>query len=411
MNITGIITEYNPFHLGHEFHLENCRKDTKCDAVICIMSGNFVQRGLPAITDKWSRTKMALEAGIDLVIELPTIYAVSSAEYFAFGAISLLNSLSVVDNIYFGSEAGDTKLIKLIANILNDEPKEFKIFLKESLSLGNPYPKARAYSLKKYISEVLKLNINLENISEFLNSSNNILGIEYCKSLLKLNSPIKTFTLKREGSNYNSKEINKNKFASATAIRESIYTNNSIKATKEFLPGFTYNILNSKNSFSSLESMFNYIKYILTLDPSKLSLISDASEGLDNKILNELKNSNSFEELISRCKSKRYTYTRISRVLCQLFLGFDENLNKLKKSEPSYIRVLGLSETGAKILKEIKNNSNININIITKVPKKISDPILELDIKATNLYSLLNPDIKINSDYLISPIIKKDNNM
>lgn len=406
LNITGIITEYNPFHLGHKFHLKSCKKDTSCDAIVCIMSGNFVQRGIPAITDKWSRAKMALDSGVDLVIELPTLYAVSSAEYFAFAAISILDSLNVIDNIYFGSENGDIELISIVAKILNDEPVEFKDFLKSELENGTPFPKARAKSIERYILDVLNLNIDCIALETFLHSSNNILGIEYCKSLLKLNSNIKPYTLKREGSNYNDKSINKNIFASATAIRESIFNTNSLNSIKEFLPSSSYNILNSKKSFADFELMFNYIKYNLTFSPQNIKCIEDASEGLDNKILKEFKNCNSFNELISKCKSKRYTYTRINRILCQLFLGFSSDLYKYKKNKPDYIRVLGFSETGAKILKDIKKNSSIEI--ITKVPKEITNPVLNLDIKATNLYSLLNSDLKFASDYLISPIIKKN---
>lgn len=406
LNITGIITEYNPFHFGHKFHLENCKKDTSCDAVICIMSGNFVQRGLPALTDKWTRTKMALDASVDLVIELPTLYAISSAEYFAFAAISILDSLNVVNNVYFGSEAGDIDLILLTAKILNDEPLEFKNFLKSELESGVSFPKSRAKSVQKYMSNILNLNVDPLTLEAFLNSSNNILAIEYCKSILNFNSNIKPFTLKRTGSDYNDKFTQKDKFASATAIRESILNTNSLESIKEFLPSFTHNILNSKTSFTNPELMFSYIKYNLALSPENIKNIEDASEGLDNKILKEFKNCNSLAELISKCKSKRYTYTRINRILCQLFLGFSNDLYSFKKSRPNYIRVLGFSENGAKILKEIKKNSSIEI--ITKIPREITNPLLQLDIKATNLYSLLDKDLKFASDYLISPIIKKN---
>ena len=142
MNITGIITEYNPFHLGHELHLKSSKEITNCDGVICVMSGNFVQRGLPALTDKWTRTKMALEAGVDLVVELPTLFATSSAEFFAFGAVSLLNSLNVVNNICFGSECGDIDLIKKLSEIIINEPPLFKEYLKDYLKEGLPFPKA-----------------------------------------------------------------------------------------------------------------------------------------------------------------------------------------------------------------------------------------------------------------------------
>ncbi|MGL4761443.1 MAG: nucleotidyltransferase [Sarcina sp.] len=405
MKISGIVTEYNPFHLGHNFHLENCKIDTSSDAVICVMSGNFVQRGTPALLDKWSRAQMAIDNGVDLVIELPTLYAVSSAEHFAFGAISLLDSINVVDNIYFGSELGSVDLIMLIADILAVEPLEFKILLKDLLALGLPFPKARSKSLQIYILEHKKTNLDISSLESFLNSPNNILGIEYCKNIIRLNSSIKPITLKREGSDYNDTKTKKNSFASATAIRNEIL-HNSVDSIKEFLPKQTYNILKNKQYFTNPASMFNYIRYQLMLYPSIISEIQDASEGLDNKILNEIKVAKNYEDLLLKCKSKRYTHTRISRIICHLFLGIDKVLYDKLKERPNYIRVLALNKTGGKILKSIKNNSEIEI--ITKVPRKISDPLLALDVRATNLYSLLNPTLKESSDYLLSPIIKKD---
>lgn len=403
MNITGIITEYNPLHLGHILHITKSKESTNCDGIICIMSGNFVQRGFPAIVNKWDRAKMALDAGVDLVLELPTLYAVSSAEHFAFGAVSTLNSINVVDSLCFGSEEGDIFLISHIAKILSEEPLEFKILLKKELTFGLPFPKARAKALNIYLSKYNDLTISEESLLNFLNSSNNILGIEYCKSLFRLKSNIIPVTIKREGSNYNDTDLNETNFQSATAIREFLY-NNDLVSTKEFLPKSSYNILKSQSEFSDINSIFKFIKYKVISEPASLKKISEATEGLDNKILKEILNSNTLFELIENCKSKRYTYTKISRLLCNVFLDITTNYDSLKKHPPSYIRVLGLSKTGSAILKEIKKNSNINI--ITKVPTKIDDPLLALDIKATNLYSLLKPDMKLKSDYLISPVIK-----
>lgn len=406
MKITAIITEYNPFHKGHEFHLENAKKDTNCDGIICIMSGNFVQRGLPAITDKWTRASMALEAGVDLVIELPTLFATASAEHFSFGAVSILDSLNIVDNLYFGSEVGSTDFLTMIAEILATEPLEFKNFLKNHLDEGLAFPKARANALEQYLHLKNYNELTSDDIHKTLNSSNNILGIEYCKSLYKLKSNIKAATLKREGSSYNDTDTMQDKFASATAIRASIFENNSLHHIKEFLPNYTYNILSSKKHFSNIDIMFEHIKYNLLLYPSLIYSLYDANEGLDNKILNEISKATSFNDLITRCKSKRYTYTRISRCLCHIYLGINKSLYSLIKERPNYARVLALNSTGAQILKKIKKSSDLEI--ITKVPRKLEDPLLSLDVKATNLYALVNKDVKISSDYLISPIIKKD---
>lgn len=400
MNITGIITEYNPFHLGHELHLKNSKKITNCDGVICVMSGNFVQRGLPALTDKWTRTKMALEAGVDLVVELPTLFATSSAEFFAFGAVSLLNSLNIVDNLCFGSECGDIDLIKKLSEIIVNEPQEFKEYLKELLKDGLPFPKARSKALMKYL-EGTNFKIDFSYLETVLNSSNNILAIEYCKSLYKLKSSITPFTIKRLGADYNKEELSKNEIASASAIRKSIYTSN-IEESLEFMPTYSYEILKN-SSFSSLDKMFDLVKYAIVSNPNILKEIPEASEGIDNKIVQNIGKANSLDELINLCKSKRYSYTRLNRILCHVLLCVDNELLSLRKSPPKYIRILGFNNKGREILKEIKQNSEINI--VNKLSKSKPDPLLNFDIKATNIYSLLNPSVKINSDYLNSPII------
>lgn len=401
MKITGIITEYNPFHLGHEFHLNSSKELTNCDGVICVMSGNFVQRGLPALIDKWTRASMALNAGVDLVVELPTLYAISSAEYFSFGAVSLLNQLNVVDNICFGSESGNINLIKDISQILVNEPKEFKDLLKAELALGYPFAKARSNALLKYINPSEDSTEDLESI---LNSSNNILAIEYCKSLYRLNSNISPVTIKRLGSNYNDENLPLYSFASASAIRNNIYSTETSEDYKKFMPAYALKLLDNC-SYSNLDKMFEYIKYKILSDPSCLNKIPEAGEGLNNKIISSLNEAKSFHDFIMLCKSKRYSYTRINRVLCQCFLGLNEEHISLRKEAPTYLRVLGLNDTGAKILKEIKKNSSINI--VNKISKYNRNLMLDLDIKATNLYSLLNSQVNLNSDYTTSPIIFK----
>ena len=396
MNITGIITEYNPFHLGHELHLKSSKEITNCDGVICVMSGNFVQRGLPALTDKWTRTKMALEAGVDLVVELPTLFATSSAEFFAFGAVSLLNSLNVVNNICFGSECGDIDLIKKLSEIIINEPPLFKEYLKDYLKEGLPFPKARSEALMKYLDDN-NYKIDFSYLEKVLNSSNNILAIEY----YKLQSSIKPFTIQRLGADYNDEELSKNEIASASAIRKSIYTSN-MEESLDFMPKYSYNLLKN-TSFSDLDKMFNLVKYAIVSNPNVLKEIPEASEGIDNKIIQNIGKANSLDELINLCKSKRYSYTRLNRILCHVLLNVNKDLLSLRKSSPNYVRILGFNNKGREILKEIKKNCEINI--VNKLSKAKADPLLEFDIKATNIYSFLNPSVKINSDYLISPII------
>lgn len=400
MNITGIITEYNPFHNGHLYHLTEARKNTNADGVICIMSGNFVQRGGPAIIDKWKRTEMALNNGVDLVIELPTFYAVSSAEFFAKGAVSILNSLGIVNSIFFGSECGDVNKLIEISQVLVNEDSRYKSILKENLDKGLTFAKAREKSLMEYL--------NNTEINDVLLSSNNILGIEYIKSILKLNSSIKPITLKREGSNYNDKELSSS-FSSATSIRETLKNNNSIENLKGLIPFESYKIFSKLQEdnypFVFDEDMFKFIKYKLQTNCINFNNLYEITEGLDNKIIKEINNSNTYNEFILNIKSKRYTYSKISRLLTHIYIGLDNN-SFVSINNPSnlYARVLGFNKTGRKILSLIKNNSSIPL--ITKMPRFIDNPLLKLDIQATAAYSVLNNKINPNSDYLISPIIK-----
>lgn len=400
MNITGIITEYNPFHKGHLYHLNSSIRLTNSEGTVCIMSGNFVQRGGPALVDKWTRTKMALENGVDLIIELPTFYALSSAEFFARGSVKILDSLGVIDSLFFGSECGDIDSLSLISKTLLEETSSFKETLKENLNLGITYAKAREITLSKILENY--------NLNDILNNSNNILGIEYIKNLMRINSSIKPITLKREGSKYNDKVLN-SEFSSATSIRKTLKENNSLGDLKNYLPKRSYEILldykNNNQNYVFEDSMFDYIKYRLISKSVNFNNLFEIREGLDNKLLKEIYDSNSYNELILKVKSKRYTYTKISRILTQIFLNFDKySFEELNSDEHLYARVLGFNDVGQKILKNIKNNSSIPI--ITKINKKDNNPLLNLDIDSTALYSLLNPCINPKADYLNSPIRK-----
>lgn len=400
MNITGIITEYNPFHNGHKFHLEESKKQTKSDGTICIMSGNFVQRGGPAIIDKWKRTEMALNNGVDLIIELPTFYAVSSAEFFAKGAVSILNSLNIVNNLFFGSEIGDAKALSEIAKVLVSEDERFQNILKENLSLGLTFAKAREKSLIEYL--------NSSEINNIITSSNNILGIEYIKAILKLNSSINPVALKREGSNYNDKSLSQT-FSSATSIREVLKNTSNIEDLKNIIPLESYEVFSKLQEqdyrFTFEEEMFKYIKYKIQTNCVNFNNLYEVTEGLDNKIIKEISSSNSLHEFILKIKSKRYTYSKISRILTHIYLGLDNDYFKDIANENNlYVRVLGFNKTGREILSLIKANSSIPL--ITKVPRFTNNPLLKFDLQATACYSLLNDKVNPFNDYLQSPIIK-----
>lgn len=401
MNITAIICEYNPFHLGHRYHLEKARLDTKADGIICIMSGNYMQRGVPAMIDKFKRAELAALNGVDLVIELPLIHSISSAEGFSTGAVTILNNTNVVNNLYFGSESDDFRELKYIASIFCGDSGEYKAILKENLKLGLPFHKSRELALQKLYPNILD--------NKILSSSNNILAIEYLKALIKLKSNMTPFSLTRRGADYNDKNIN-SIFPSATAIRENIKNTDDILFFKNSLPDESFNFLKKLKStnyhMTFPEEMFPFLKYKILTEGHFLSKLPLVTEGLDNKIVKEALKSNSFDELILNIKSKRYTYTRISRILTSFFIGLENyDLNDIKGSSSEYIRPLAFNSKGAEILKEIKRKGNLDI--ITKLPKKISNSSLELDILGTKSYSVINTSVSANSDYLISPYFQK----
>lgn len=400
MGILGIIVEYNPFHNGHLYHLQTSKKLTKCDYTIAVMSGNFVQRGEPAIVDKWKRTMMALKAGVDLVIELPVVYATSTAENFAYGAVKLLDSLKIVDYISFGSEKGDLNELTKIAEILLEEPIYYRKALKEYLKIGITFAKARELALQKVI--------NNNEIEKILQTSNNILAIEYLKSLKKIGSSIAPFTIKRKGSLYTSLEL-KGEFASASSIRKHIFEN-GLEGLEKYIPDFTKEIL--QNSFEkkqgpiSLEEFSNILIYLLR-NHIPLNHIFDVSEGLENKIYKASYKTNNVEELTKLVKSKRYTESRIRHILIHLLLNIDKQIFK-EFDGPNYIRVLGFNEKGKEMLREIKKKSPLPI--ITKVSQykiKLSNTkMFEKDLFATDVYTLAYKNSSIAGLDFIHPLIK-----
>lgn len=406
MNITGIIAEYNPFHNGHRYHIEKTRSATKCDGIIAVLSGNFVQRGTPSIIDKWTKTNLALLNGVDLVIELPVLYSLSSAEFFSFGAVSLLENLGVVKKLCFGSECDNIQLLKSIGKILCQEPDEFKHALKKNLFSGISYPQARSRALIEFLHNRNDPDFKDYDLKKILSSPNNILAVEYCKSLSKLGSSIVPLCIKRVGSSYDNLEI-QNNFSSASSIRNFIKKKGNFDDLKNNLPSSTFSILkklqNSGYNFTFEDSLVPYLKYKNFFYNKKLKELPDVSEGIENRIFNAIKNNFSYQSIIEASKTKRYTYSRISRILCQFFLGF-ENLDTgiLRKNTCPYARILGFNGTGKKILREVKKKSHLPIYI--KIPQKTSK-ILRLDILATNAYSLLNKNAPFNSDYIKSPII------
>jgi predicted nucleotidyltransferase len=406
LKISAIIAEYNPLHNGHLYQINKTKELTDCSGLVALMSGNFVQRGEPAVIDKWNRTKIALENGVDLVLELPVIYSLSSAEFFAHGSVSILDKIGVIDSICFGSEVGDISILQNLASILAYEPIEYKEFLKDFLDRGDTYPLARSKALLSYInSKELFPDIDIQTV---LSSSNNILGIEYCKSLIKNNSCIKAVTIKREGGAYNSDEPDE-RFSSATAVRKLIKHNEKVNVLKSHIPEESFKIIEElykrNYCFTFSSSIFPFIRHKCFNRKSTIEQLPDASEGLHNRIYNAVISSKDYDSAIAKAKTKRYTYTRISRLLNQLYIGFDEfNTDILRNTQPSYARILGFNSTGKEILKMMKKNCDLEI--YTKLPSTAGE-MLKLDVQSTKMYSLINSNVNYNDDYLISPIIYK----
>lgn len=421
MKIAGLVVEYNPFHNGHLHHLKRSMELTNATHSIAVMSGNFLQRGEPALFDKFIRAEIAVSNGVDLVVELPTLFACQSAEFFAHGAVSLLNSLNCIDSICFGSEEGNIDLLLEISKILIDEPDEFKSILKEKLDEGILFATARSTALYEYISRNNILNLKEEKLHGILSSSNNILGIEYIKSLLKHKSSIAPYTITRIQSSYNSNTISSN-ICSATAIRESLRKGNSLSEISSVIPLETLNLISKHidNGFNPMfdEFYFDVIRELVARDFDKLSDYFDISEGIENKIYKSIFLTSNLSELQQSIKSKRYTLTKVKRMLNNILLGITkEDMNLVKDiNKLPYIRVLAFNDKGREILKKIKLNSDIIIiNKFSNINFN-NDPIFETlikyDIKSTNIYNLLyyksnSKLLKGPMDYYISPIYVK----
>lgn len=405
--ILAIVSEYNPFHNGHLYHLQKSKKELNPDYSICIMSGNFCERGDTSIIDKWSKAEAALKCGFDLVVELPVLYSISSAENFAEGALKILDAFGSNVTLSFGSECGNLDTLNNIANVLYDEPKEFTTILTHELAKGLSYPKARENALLIYLNNVRKY-------SNILSNPNNILGIEYLKAIKKLKSNVIPFTIKRIDAGYNSLKI-KDRLASATAIRNLIKNNEDVK---KLMPTPSFNILSENikhgkiiNNISAFEKEIIYTLRKMSIQ--EIANLQDVSEGLENSIKQAANSCNNLEDLINSIKSKRYTRSRIQRILLYSILNITKkNIQDSYRTKP-YIRVLGISQKGKILLSQI-SNSKSKQPVITSVKKfmdnnnnKILKNMMEKDILASNIYTLgYEYDSKSNLDYTKKLIIK-----
>lgn len=400
--VLGIIAEYNPFHNGHLYHINESKKAVDADYVVAIISGNFVQRGDTSLVDKWSKTEMAIKNGVDLVIELPLLYSISSAENFAEGGVKMLNSFNIVDYISFGSELCDVNTLNEFAEVLFHEPKEFVSVLNHELSKGFSYPKARENALLMYLNDIRKY-------ANILSSPNNILAIEYLKALKKYKSSIVPVSINRNKVDYNSTEI-VDGFASATAIRKIAMTND-VWSLRQAMPKSSFDImydcLRSGKTVSSLAKFEKEIIYNLRkMSISQIANLPDVSEGLEYSIKNAANSCNTIDELISIVKSKRYTTTRLRRILVYCLLGITKKDMQDSRKVTPYVRVLGFNERGKELLSGI-SHANPKLEIVTSVKKyfetstnRILKNMLAKDIFATDIYTLgYDYDSTSNLDY------------
>ena len=400
--VLGIIAEYNPFHNGHLYHIKKSIEETGASSVICVMSGNFVQRGNTSIVDKWTKTKMALANGVDLVLELPTIYSVSSAENFAEGAIRLLDSLKIVDTISFGMEAKDIASLNNIANVLYTEPKEYTTILEHELRKGASFHKASENAVMMYLNDI-------KQYANILTGSNNILAIEYLKAIKKLKSKLNPIGIRREKVLYND-EIIIDDFASATAIRKMIATG-QFSDIQKVMPKSSYALLADElrkgHYVLDLSKFQKEIIYNLRkMSVEEIAQLVDVSEGLENAIKNAANSSNNLVDFVNIVKSKRYTQTRIQRILIYALLGITSSKMLAFKKAVPYARVLGFNENGKQLISQIAKK-NKKVQIVTSVKKymdesknKVLKEMLETDILATNVYTLgYEKDSWSNLDY------------
>lgn len=353
----GIIAEYNPFHNGHKYQLQKAKEMTGADFCIVVMSGDFVQRGTPALIDKYARTKMALQNGADLVFELPACYALSSAENFAAGAVALLDRLGVVNALCFGSENGNISVLRAFAGVLSEESPDFSEALKKNLKDGLSYPTARNNALAFTYPE-------LSDHLEVLNSPNNILGIEYLKALSKRKSRIKPYTHMRTGSDYHDTrliELN----SSATAIRHSLEQTDNLLLVGSKVPSNVFQILEEHfhvNYPVYEQDLSLLLKYKLLRETvNGFNDYVDITPDLSDKIQKNLEAYTNFKEFCELLKSKDLTYTRISRCLLHILLDMKkESLSRFVSDDyVYYARLLGFRQSALEVLTDIKKKASV----------------------------------------------------
>lgn len=385
MKVAGIIAEYNPFHKGHEYHLKETRRITGADFIVVVMSGSFTERGIPACLDKFTRAECALACGADVVLELPFCYATGSAEYFAEGAVTILEKLGCVDSLCFGTEAGvSMALYTDTAALLCTEPEDYKTALRDGLRRGLTFPQARLFAVRPFLNE---------EALTLLASPNALLGLEYCKALYRKQSTMKPYAISRVGAGYHDTAVSGESFSSATALRALLTPGNSFpKAFLSELPETTADYLRQK-PYAPLfaEDFLSLYRYAITQKKNCLTSFADVSPELAGRLSKRFPVCD-YETLLSHLKTKQYTRTRIERCLLHILFGLSkETLATLREAEVCYARILGFKESATPLLKAWKQTATLPV--LTKLAQKtkrcnaLENELLSYDIAATDLYN------------------------
>lgn len=404
MKVTGIIAEYNPFHNGHLYQIQQVREKQQADYIVVVMSGDFMQRGTPALCNKYARAKMALSCGADLVLELPTLWATASAEYFAAAGIALLDQLGVTDSVCFGAECDELSLLTRIADILAVEPGDYQRILSDELKKGISFPAARKHALLAYLnrSAFPDKNSSSHPFEQLLDTPNNILAIEYLKALRLRNSAMTAYPLLRQGSGYHDTDLNK--MASASAIRSALRKGNE-HLPADVMPDASYAILMEyarSKSFLDADSLSSYLNYKLLMQcEDGYEVFADCGRDLSNRIGNYLPQYRTFSGFCDLLKNKALTHTRISRALLHILLDIrrEDYTDGLLADYTPYARILGFRKDSAALLSACKKQSSIPL--ITKLADAgrlletqsahpdIAKKMLALDIRSAGIYESL----------------------
>lgn len=400
MKAVGVVVEYNPFHNGHLYHMKQSKIQTNADVSIAVMSGHFLQRGEPALVDKWHRTKMALLNGIDIVIELPYVFSTGNATHFAQGAILLLDAINC-DTFAFGSEQGTIQPFLNTYSLIEKHQEEYNTLIKQFVTTGVSYPQSLYMAYEKLKQKEPRKYIDLSQ-------PNNILGYHYIEAANRLKLPIKPVTIQRIQAGYHDSIDTDSTIASATGIRKAIFEQQSLEQILTYIPQATLMQLEDwktkYKTFISWELLWPLLRFaILRNTPEQLTLFADVTEGIEFAIRKAAKKSDTFAEFMSNLKSKRYTWTRLQRMVTHIYTGITkEQLHQF--SQPTYIRLLGMTSKGQAYISE--NKKHFKLPLISRVAST-KDPMLELDIRASEMYAqsvTLASNQKINGDYNTPPI-------